>query len=279
MFNLLAIAKKYNVEGAKPFVLHLLEKRWPTTLIDWLGLQGESSRLRDLWTSRCTDLVNTSLDSLYPIDPAAAVYMGTAFDMPSVLPAAFYALSAIDFQDDWDRWNAPATWNYTESEDLTTTNPCKSWRRTARWSWLTKETLMKLLLGKQALQARRAALWRVYTVNGVAEAAHGKQPCQEELARLTNDYGATFAGSGHTEPLQALTHMLTKIRSNKTMCRPCRAAVRSNINKELKKLWADLPGMFSLAQDTSSEDDGECRHACSIGGSVHGFGTEPEEGQ
>ena len=41
---LLSTAEKYKVEGVKPFVLHLLEKRWPPTLVGWLGLQGELSR-------------------------------------------------------------------------------------------------------------------------------------------------------------------------------------------------------------------------------------------
>ena len=247
MNSLLSLAEKYQVEGVKPFVLHLLERDWPPTLAEWLRGESELSRLTELWTAGCADLSAACPDDLYPIDPATAVDIGLAYSMPSILPAAFYALSSINLQDDWYRWNTNEKWNYVESEDSRATDPKKYWRRTARWSWLDKDQLMKVLLGKQALQARQAVLGRVYRVVNPADTGKAKQRCVDELSRLETEYTVGSAANPH-KPLQVLVKMLMTLKYNRTLCKGCRDLVRANINKEMEKLWTDLPQMFSLDQ-------------------------------
>ena len=49
IIDLLDLAKKYGVDGVKPFVSHFLERDWPPTLVEWLRQQTEFVRLKDLW--------------------------------------------------------------------------------------------------------------------------------------------------------------------------------------------------------------------------------------
>ena len=273
---LLLLAQIYNVSGVPPLISNLLEDHFPPTFSEWVRVQDDASRLQDLWAARCAGIASNTVDDLFPLNPASAVYIALKYNMPSILPAAFYALSTIDFQDDWDRWRAgPAEqWRYTTTEDVKPSDPLRCGRRTAQWARLEKDALMKVILGKRALQGRRAVLGRVFAPGGGGQVECVRQDrCPHVLTRLAEDYNTTFAGSGPWDPLQALLKTFTSVSANKTLCKICRIAVRTNINGEMVKLWKDLPQIFSLGGQPV-EGEGKCLPAAMSLADVYAGSTE-----
>ena len=201
-------------------------------------------RLEELWVAYSDSMNDACLDDVAP-DPTTAIRIGLDYDMPSILPAAFYCLSEIDIEDDWDRWHGD-DWHFFEGKDVTASDPTKKWRRTARWSKISQRVLFQVLLGKKALSARAAAFPRIYRFEEADDGSKPKESCKTELNRLAE----TFAvGSGNPEPLQTLMGMMKTNRTNKALCNACKRTVRKNIDKEMQMLWDDLPYMFSLVND------------------------------
>ena len=245
IIDLLDLAKKYGVDGVKPFVSHFLERDWPPTLVEWLRQQTEFVRLKDLWLAESDVLGELTLDDMCP-DPATAIRIGQAYNIPSILSAAFYCISEIDIDDDWDRWHLEGSdWKFSGGGDLTPTDPTKNWRRTARWSQLDKQSLLQVFHGRKALQARKKVLSRVYNFEQALDGSKPQEGCQAELERLSGSY---VIGDGNPEPLQTLMKMLKANRTNKWLCRACRNTVGWNIDNEMQKLWDDLPHIFSFAE-------------------------------
>ena len=250
---LLDVAKKYEVNGVQSFVLHYLERDWPTTLVGWLRQHGEMVRLKELWLADSTSIGDADLDDMYP-DPAVAIRIGLDHNIPSILPAAFYCLSEIDIEEDWDRWHT-SEWKFSRVEDgAQPSNPLGQWKRTARWSKVDKDSLLRVLLGQRGLRARRSVLPRVYDFDKKHDTSTTSATCKAELDRLRKE--CRPSRSGNPEPLQTLVKMLTANRTNTTICDVCHDTLRANLDAELQKLWNDLPYIFSLRErDPDPESD------------------------
>lgn len=151
--KLLDIAAKYQVDSVRPLVVDRIIEDWPTTLFRWLQQQAEVSTVVKIYDAGEDIAPDDPFDSLFP-EPAAAIRMALDHNIPSILPAAFYALAQIDFKNDWDRWRN-SKWPF-EQEDCDDDNPLLHTsiyfqERTAQWSLIDKDSFYRLGLGKQAL--------------------------------------------------------------------------------------------------------------------------------
>ena len=78
------------------------------------------------------------LDDLYP-EPATAIQLARACNVPHILPAAFYHLSRISLYDDWDE--------IRRSDDIPDCG-----QQSALWMHLSAQDFLCLFKGKQKLQ-------------------------------------------------------------------------------------------------------------------------------
>ncbi|KAF8121129.1 hypothetical protein EV363DRAFT_1366668 [Boletus edulis] len=128
---ILDLSRKYGITRMYAQIMRHLESDWPQTLNDWDKLERDITETKNSDADRIDD---------HSPEPAAAIKLAHRFDIPSILPAAFYHLSRLSIQDDWDKTHADPS--------ISIRNPTK---RTAKWGLLSVEDFRCLLLGKAEL--------------------------------------------------------------------------------------------------------------------------------
>ncbi|TDL23947.1 hypothetical protein BD410DRAFT_786646 [Rickenella mellea] len=118
--TLLGLATKYQIDTLRKRMITHLEAYWPSSLDEWSKLKllyGNAKRWR------------------FRLEPVQAINLARAYDIPTILPTAYYFLSTINPGYDWEVW-----------VKLHSQAPCMA--AAARWNSLTKQDLMCLLLGR-----------------------------------------------------------------------------------------------------------------------------------
>ncbi|KAF8121079.1 hypothetical protein EV363DRAFT_1187321 [Boletus edulis] len=128
---ILDLSRKYGITRMYAQIMRHLESDWPQTLNDWDKLERDITETKNSDADRIDD---------HSPEPAAAIKLAHRFDIPSILPAAFYHLSRLSIQDDWDKTHADPS--------ISIRNPTK---RTAKWGLLSAKDFRCLLLGKAEL--------------------------------------------------------------------------------------------------------------------------------
>ena len=118
---------------------------WPTTLDEWLVLEDELEKA----AREELGLHSLGMDNRFP-EPASAIRIALDYNIPSILPAAFYTLSRIRAKEDWLR-RRKSNWRYRNVDVDNDSVFNRSGLRTARWDLLEKDALYCLLLGKGLL--------------------------------------------------------------------------------------------------------------------------------
>lgn len=96
------LATKYQIETVRKRVVEILHDSWPRTYEQWRRFESEISVVREIHGDRLDHLVDgKSFDERIP-EPAAAIRFARDFDVPSILPFAFYTLAGISQSNDWD---------------------------------------------------------------------------------------------------------------------------------------------------------------------------------
>lgn len=146
------MANKYQVDSIRQQIVERLESDWPQSFVDWQRQQAEFQVQLEYFTH--TNDANfhyekpSRLDNAFP-EPASAIRLARECDIPSILPAAFYHLSRLTIDDDWDtarRKHDPTTHPWVVYSPAT--------HRTVRWPLLTAEDLRCMLAGKAAIRKR-----------------------------------------------------------------------------------------------------------------------------
>src|SRR5262249_27675983 len=135
---LLHVASKYQLTRIHRQLVSHLESDWPIELADWDRLELLTEQLAVPHRSSPDGRVNELyLQDRLP-EPVAAIKLARECDLPQILPAAYYQLSRIPHEHDWDKYHPnPSTGSAAPRviPDL----------RTARWSMLETEDLHRLL--------------------------------------------------------------------------------------------------------------------------------------
>ncbi|KAF8548168.1 hypothetical protein OG21DRAFT_1471559 [Imleria badia] len=226
---ILDLSRKYGIDRMYAQIVRHLESDWPQTLKDWDKLEKE---IEIESTTSNSDVER--IDNSFP-EPAATIKLARQFDIPGVLPAAFYHLSRISILDDWDKTHADPS---ICIRNLT--------KRTVRWGLLSATDFRCLLLGK-------------------AEFADFLRGCinMEDLRHTTYSVShrrniACNAGEGLWKDIlekclqsaDPLALLKTSIEEDKDRgCNICTNILRAKILAVRAQIWEKLGDLFHLKDE------------------------------
>lgn len=104
---MLSMATKYQISYIRDCIVERLESDWPQTILSWDTLEGEIERTTE------HSNVHWYTDDRFP-EPASAIRLARDFNIPSILPAAFYQLSRLNIADDHARQRKEVNSLYSE---------------------------------------------------------------------------------------------------------------------------------------------------------------------
>ncbi len=197
--GILTVATKYEIHSIRQCIVKRLESDWPQTLRGWENLVA-SKRTR--------------------LEPAAAIRLATEFDIPSILPAAFYALVQINPEQEWSM-----------SGDIV---------RGARWDMLHAEDYRRYVRGKHNLAVKMKEMYNnVFKVDGA---------CCESLTRCRKTLNEACRGDAQDFLLPDPLRIFIGSWSAKKLavCLDCHLSVIINDYKAREELWEGLPEIFQL---------------------------------
>lgn len=120
----LRLANKYLIEPLRDHLIKTVVRDWPLTLHDWDRHQAEICALLNLSHYKFL-LVGAWAIPYGPKvpEPASAIRFALEFGCLDILPAAFYTLSRISIEHDWDNdgydhWARPARWSILQARDF-----------------------------------------------------------------------------------------------------------------------------------------------------------------
>ena len=227
----LKLAIKFDCDALRARLVENIEADWPQTLTQWDARQKEAIIARSEHLNSKTGKVdNLFLDDRLP-EPASAIRLAIDFNIPSILPAAFYQLSLLGTEADWDAYR----------ED-----PSKRLRfgaRSARWKLLDREDLMRLVHGQKQL----AAYTRAIGTDLFGKCPRNSQGC----SKARNDcwkYMQESAPVSMDDPLDILRDcMALQDVIAKLPCPSCTTEITSLARNKRQALWNHLPAFFNLS--------------------------------
>lgn len=138
------LATKYDVDMLRAIIMRHFESEWPRSLAEW-EKQYRAPPPGKMRLSDCAvdyddgTLISSAVTDYTKLpEPASAIRFAMEFSCPSVLPAAFYALSQTTPNADWEKCRKS---NSSRLKAM----------RSARWTLLEPADLIRLLQGKEAL--------------------------------------------------------------------------------------------------------------------------------
>lgn len=224
---LLEMAEKYQFSGIKWKITQEIEETCPNNLDKW-----------NIYSARVGVLSSTGEwcqdkdpDFNLP-EPASAIAIARKFDIPAILPAAFYDLSTISPLSDWEARYDCGVGDENEIGE-----------RSARWGWLNRADLLRVFRGKESLAkaAREFSESEVilYQCNVGLLCLEARQALQTKI----NDHDGLQDVLRHLESL--------KNRLDDTICLQCRELLPKVIQYEREDIWDSLKDVFGLSAKTS----------------------------
>jgi len=230
----LKLAIKYECEALRARLVESIEADWPQTLAQWDARRSEATIARSEHTLRSNGKINgLYLDDRLP-EPASAIRIASDFDIPSILPAAFYQLASISTDADWDAYRTNPT---AEAKHL------RFGARTARWNLLNKRDLMRLLHGQKLLAAYTRAIGTDIFGSRCPRNAKGCSKARSDCWKYLQE-NAPISMDDPLDILRdcmSLNDLLTDLP-----CPTCLTDITALAEKKRLELWRSLPASFNL---------------------------------
>lgn len=242
--TILLMANKYQVDFVRRIIVTRLESDWPQTIEAWQRLEHEIEGMREdarggVWNG--TRGPSLELDNALP-EPASAIRLARECNIPSILPPAFYHLSRLSIEDDWDLVRSYGPKKLTDVR-----KPQLSYGfRSARWSLLRAEDFRCLLIGKLAIEKHRAChsgLLPCRRSDG-DDATDDWEECalEDEPENLKNfNNRIRDASTSDTDLLKVLGREQKYFMESWLFCWECREQIENRLN-----IWKKLPEYFAL---------------------------------
>ena len=177
------------------------------------------------------------MDGLYFCDrvpePASAIRIARLYDVPKILPAAYYDLYCIeDIDRDWDDYQGRPLASYRIAD-------LKSGRRIARWSQMDLVDMKRLLRLQKYLTGKQIGLDpELYDV-----VVCGGTVCQSRYALLRLDL---FGALGWYQGNDVLERVKTYGAPKPGMCTSCHTNFTTFTDMAREEIWSDLPRRVGL---------------------------------
>ncbi|KAI0074307.1 hypothetical protein K474DRAFT_73371 [Panus rudis PR-1116 ss-1] len=231
----LKLAIKYECDALRARIVENLEADWPQTLAQWDARRTEAIMMRSEHAQQQNGKVNgLYLDDRLP-EPASAIRIASDYNIPSILPAAFYELSLLSTDADWDKYRSTPA--HAGGKHL------RFGARTARWNLLDKRDLMRLVHGQKLLAAYTRAIGTDIFGTRCPRIAKG---CSNARADCWK-YFQQNAPVSMDDPLDVL-HDCMQLESlfTELPCPSCLSDIKASAEKKRRELWTSLPSFFNL---------------------------------
>lgn len=224
--HVLELTDKYAMDILRQDIVADVERIWPSTLRQWdmadLHVQVRMQAMRrNLYDDLDRGL--HLLDDLYP-EPATAIQLARACNVPHILPAAFYHLSRISLYDDWDEIR-----HFDDIPD--------HGQQSALWMQLSAQDFLCLFKGKQKLQgvARDVLFLRDCPVC-----------CSFPCHRSSFIDQLREACKNSTDILHTARLYIDKADQGDGLCAACSFYISHKLINFRQQLWKKLPEIFFL---------------------------------
>lgn len=223
------MATKYQIESLCTRIVQHVQADWPTTLQEWDRFEAETNLILKEHQDKDDRLINGLHFHERIPEPCSAIRLAREFNIPQILPAAFYTLAQIEPSEDMDD---PAV--------MSSFITFRGVSRLARWSQLSAKDYRSLLRGLYDLRLEMSLLQRLQLHKSGCES---KEDC--EVLWNTNMNNVTYAARNMSvDVLQAWK--IACHESDGDFCAPCLAACRRYVREKRESWWASLPDYFCL---------------------------------
>lgn len=239
--NLLRLASKYQMDDILERAVIELATGWPMDLKEWEELDD---RIQLGLSLNKTENPKTLSDKFIP-EPVAAIQLAQQHRVLQILPAAYYHLSRISIDDDWDaRHGAHAV----EARTATTANPFS-----ARWRLLSASELRTILRGRERLahlaKTKAPAVFTPSLGGALHKGPRGDDvlaACAKGCEAAWNSFLADFVFT-NGDILRALQQNCgSRVLLQAELCTGCMMFVAENGQNLRRAVWEELPRIFDF---------------------------------
>lgn len=248
------MGRKYQVDSVCEAVTCHLKRQWPQTAIELVRSLSDRALVRNARGDSEQSKHDYRPEWRSFPEPASTIRLATDFDIPSVLPSAFYLLSTIEPDDKWPQ------------------RTTQSWHadRLARWDLLGDNDMLRYFKGKYILAKELSMMEDIFdevlcscetewVFTEEEEEAGGdalvdimetwQTPCMRTIDLFAQKF---FQESRlrqdilqHADPVTTLLTLQKRI-FGVTACDLCRYAAAKRIQYNIRTIWGKLPKLFNL---------------------------------
>ncbi|KAM5546281.1 hypothetical protein V8D89_000407 [Ganoderma adspersum] len=239
------LSDKYLLEALRKRLVSQVVRDWPTTLREW-----------DIHQAEIKATAEACLNFRVGDDPpVSSITFAQEFGCPEILPAAFYRLLQIDFNDDWSL-RAPDSESEAGGPTAHSAHRYGS-RALARWGLLDRDNLARYVHGLHAAETYVPDTRKFVYQECVPRVWEGEpdSPCFEYVSDMFRVVRQRKGIRGGRDPLLWLGDCLhdyvgcpeLEKRYPKGLCEDCCSAVASEVPRERQRVWRELlPKWFLL---------------------------------
>lgn len=240
------MANKYQVDSVRKRVVEIMEDSWPRTFAQWLRQNAELKLLQVLHRAAPSGILDGKFFEDCVPEPASAVRIAEDYDIPAILPYAYYRLAATSLKHDLNK--------------LSVVDPVvvSSSYRGAKWEILQSRELTRVMYGREALVECLGSLQSAFAdVTAVTTQYSGRcnqvAACVENGANIVSMWRNTifrdifFTASHNPDPLHVLERLVETMPQWK-LCPLCSSFLLQSIRRRQEQLWTSLPSTFLLRE-------------------------------
>ena len=241
------LATKYQVKSIREAIINTMKESWPIEFAQWEEQRHHEQALRKRYRDSQWDnddegrIDGKYLDDCLP-EPAAAIRFAHDYGVLDILPAAYFALSLIPAENDWDK--------IRRDEPSKLANPDI---RTARWSLLHPEEIQRVLVGREMLMASVALIYESCQTDNLEAVLEGcTASCSQKFPNLVDYWQKKIFrhvlwDSRRPNPIE-LQYKILATRSDWGLCGRCGDVLYDHNGYQQECIWLSLPKTFDVQQ-------------------------------
>lgn len=166
-------------------------------------------------------------------EPVSAIQFATTYELPSILPAAFYLLAITPTKRDWNDHQPPNI-------------------KAARWFSLSDSNSVRFVKGRDAmlefyLSETGRDLAPPRNVHGYVVSIDGSS-CNCDFDPLKLEL-KLLAVSHHLDCLKELQNLMDRCEHHHKFCANCMIRMRNHFQRVRSDIWRKLPEFFIVKED------------------------------
>ena len=244
------LATNYQIDALRQRVINVIEDCWPRPFEEWIRFNTEISVLRKVRLSSDDALVGGKAFVDHVPEPASAIRLARDFDIPSILPFAYYTLAGFHSGLPWYQSNQDNQWNFLRARVL----------RAARWQLLDANDLLLLIRDREELIASMKSIAQLWgggcradlVLFAAVERCRESRPqstCREKKELVREKWKEAISSYiqnvRNPDPLGMLEKMYDSHLSW-CLCQHCAERIMKHIRREQRGIWNQLDRIFKL---------------------------------